>query len=67
MVNSCDPDKILTKGTVYRDGRCGVERYRTMLEAVNVVKSLKDRSIVKGIALYVGGEYQETIPIGGLT
>ena len=64
--NMQNPKTKLTKGLVYADGRMGVTRYATMLEAVNVVKSMTDRSVVKGIAIYVGDNYQETIGLGGL-
>ena len=50
----------------YKDGGIGSQRCLTMKEVINVVKQLKDRKQVKGIAIFNDAEYKETIPIGGL-
>ncbi len=55
-----------TKALVYNNGTIGVDRFGSMREATDIVKKLLKPNTVKGIALFVGDEYQETIPIGGL-
>ena len=44
----------------------GFQRHGTMTEAVGVIKQLKDRSDVLGVAEYNGKTYGETIKVGGL-
>ena len=58
--------KRRTKALVYENGNIGINRFNTMKEAIDVVKNLTDPKTIKGIALYSGDEYQETIPIDGL-
>lgn len=55
-----------TKALVYSNGTIGIDRFETMQEAICIVKKLLKKDSVKGIALFVGDEYQETVPIGGL-
>ncbi len=44
----------------------GFQRHETMKKAVDVIKQLKDRSNVLGVAEFNGKTYGETIGIKGL-
>ena len=55
-----------TKAFVYTNGKIGIDRFGTMKEATDIIKKLLKPNTVKGIALFVGDKYQETIAIGGL-
>ncbi len=55
-----------TKALVYSDGKVSVARYNTMRHALDIIKNLPAKT-VKGIALFNGEDYQETIELSGLS